>query len=1089
MSDQSTRFGRENWDKIHLMNTPVATTMPGVNSESSSPSSDSMEDESPNNFMTYVRQLAGRHEIIDVVMLDHSYARPWNWLPQNEYVKPAKKIFFSKLQSTNSEGASSPEEFIDVENGDPEPKSPPCDLSQARQAMDEFQRVANFVRPEDTDDWEEKIDKILWSPVQNRIFSRIVRILNSERIARLSKSNTKLEPIVRRTFIDNTSRKFRETMGSANWDLRITQWLHGLLFDYLPQDYLAIYLDILQTLRQKIPQLIDKMIAIQPNINFKGSSLSWETLGPLLKKSWDPVSPELNSCRMKNLKANPILIVIPNGLPTNISTRHQKFIAQLGALGMAVTVNPQLTQTASRMTMIAGTEQLVQAARLKIQEVRVAYPGTPIFLIGLNTGAAVACKVALLEYVTAIVCLGFPLNTVDGNRGNPDDTLLDVRVPVMFIIGQNAIQARIDDVEDLRERMLAATNLVVVGSADDQLRISTTKKITERISQSMVDRCILGEIRNFLGGVLANGSLPVKSANSLGNYENRNKKAGPDGRKRRISTSSSVSVDSEPPSPSIKKFRDQLPQLASANHGQRMPVSTNALPRGTLVPLTGTTATQTPKRKPRVSYANQNYPDQLITSRLTPQQQSMDNSTGGITLNIGSFASLAPVGPIRFEPASINLQSSAAVKAGINTLKTTNTFIKVSKNNQVNIGGQQQSVAKIKMLLPTKKPGQRTYKNPNLTDKTGEINMVNVLSPTSTGIRVSAPAGTVTNMKTPTRIANTPPLPSFHLARSSANGTVIGIPVTSANVVFTPKSSVPVTTTVSTTMATAPKALPTVPTKVADIAISGCSRKYSMIHTSSTNQLDQASQSSLIGTGAPTKERSQKFGFVPTISLKKLPGPQTKAETSENGVKKRLQNDVQFNETPQMTPSSLDDDLGNILDIPIIIAKDGENLNNLEHLSPLPQTVTPVTLQSSEVKSLPVINAVGNKVVFINNKSLISSTDAVSSTNTMTLSRPGLTTQPTIKYTKIILTKKPEHEDSQRSNPVLLTKAGRRTNNFVVLDPKSEVKYAQTVTRFPANYLGELQTNENVVGPQHNSNVQKTKEGCIELNVENGEKP
>lgn len=202
---------------------------------------------------------------------------------------------------------------------------------------------------------------------------------------------------------------------------------------------------------------------------------------------------------------------------------------------------------------------------------------------------------------------------------------------------------------------------------------------------------------------------------------------------------------------------------------------------------------------------------------------------------------------------------------------------------------------------------------------------------------------------------------------------------------------------------------------------------------------------------------------------------------------KRLQNDAEFNEIPQITPSSLDDDLGNILDIPIIIAKDGENLNNLERLSPLPQTVTPVTLQSSEVKSLPVINAVGNKVVFINNKSLTSSTDAVSSTNTMTLSRPGLTTQPTIKYTKIILTKKPEHEESQRGN-VILTKTGRRANNFVVLDPKSEVKYAQTVTRIPANCFGELQTNENVVGPPYNSNVLRTKQAYIELNVENGEK-
>lgn len=182
-------------------------------------------------------------------------------------------------------------------NGEAEPTTLPYDLSKVRHSMDEFQRVANFVRPEDTDDWEEKIDKILWSPIQSRIFNRIVRIMNSERVARLAKANSLHEPIVRRTSIDTTAKRFRETLASANWDWKITQWLHSLLFDYLPQEYLAIYLDILQALRQKVPQLVDKMIAVQPNINSKGSSVTWETLGPLLKKSWDPVGPALNTNR------------------------------------------------------------------------------------------------------------------------------------------------------------------------------------------------------------------------------------------------------------------------------------------------------------------------------------------------------------------------------------------------------------------------------------------------------------------------------------------------------------------------------------------------------------------------------------------------------------------------------------------------------------------------------------------------------------------------------------------------------------------------------------------------------------------------
>ena len=185
--------------------------------------------------------------------------------------------------------------LINVESFEPEAPLPSFDLTKVQQDMDEFQRVANFVRPEEADDWEEKIDKILWSPVQNRIFSRIIRTLNSERLARLARANSLHEPILRRTSIESTAKRFRETLASAQWDWRITQWLHCVLFDHLPQNYLAIYLDILQSLRQKIPQHIDKMISVQPNINSKGSSVTWETLGPLLKKSWDPVSSILSA--------------------------------------------------------------------------------------------------------------------------------------------------------------------------------------------------------------------------------------------------------------------------------------------------------------------------------------------------------------------------------------------------------------------------------------------------------------------------------------------------------------------------------------------------------------------------------------------------------------------------------------------------------------------------------------------------------------------------------------------------------------------------------------------------------------------------
>lgn len=63
---------------------------------------------------------------------------------------------------------------------------------------------------------------------------------------------------------------------------------------------------------------------------------------------------------------------------------------------------------------------------------------------------------------------------------------------------------RQEDVEDIRERMRVETGLVVVGSADDQLRVGKTKKLMEGVTQSMIDRCILVSKRDTRKPFLCN---------------------------------------------------------------------------------------------------------------------------------------------------------------------------------------------------------------------------------------------------------------------------------------------------------------------------------------------------------------------------------------------------------------------------------------------------------------------------------------------------------------------------------------------------------------------------------------------------------
>jgi hypothetical protein len=145
---------------------------------------------------------------------------------------------------------------------------------------------------------------------------------------------------------------------------------------------------------------------------------------------------------------------------------------------------------------------LLEAHREALHAARAGHDG-PVVLAGKSMGSRIGLHLAVEEDVDAAICFGYPLvaRSKAGVKVR-DEVLVQQRQPVLFLEGTRDPMCPLATLGEVRDRMTAPNNLLVVEAGDHSLRI--TKKFARDVGtdQDEVDQGILGTIEFWLGDVL-----------------------------------------------------------------------------------------------------------------------------------------------------------------------------------------------------------------------------------------------------------------------------------------------------------------------------------------------------------------------------------------------------------------------------------------------------------------------------------------------------------------------------------------------------------------------------------------------------------
>lgn len=135
------------------------------------------------------------------------------------------------------------------------------------------------------------------------------------------------------------------------------------------------------------------------------------------------------------------------------------------------------------------------AAHAEAADALAGTKATTVYL-GKSMGGRIGCHLALARPPAALVCFGYPLRAPSGKTR--DAVLLELTTPILFLQGTRDPLCPLELLADVRARMRAPNELVVVDEGDHSLVATRTWCKRQGKSQDDVDGALLSAIAGFL---------------------------------------------------------------------------------------------------------------------------------------------------------------------------------------------------------------------------------------------------------------------------------------------------------------------------------------------------------------------------------------------------------------------------------------------------------------------------------------------------------------------------------------------------------------------------------------------------------------